>query len=202
MITRSGTNDVHGSAFPHRPQQRLRRGAPAAGHLHQGAAPGAQRVRRVAGRARVSSPRSTTARTGPSSSPPGRRCGNRQASTTTSAVWTDAMRQGDFSGLIDGQNRRITLYDPWSVGAGPNYTKTPYINNQLPMSRLSPIAKYMFGVTPSAHQQPQPAGGQQLHRRLQPTSTSTSGPSPSAATTASAITTWSSAATRAALRTR
>ena len=58
------------------------------------------------------------------------------------------MRQGDFSGLIDGQNRRITLYDPWSVGAGPNYTKTPYINNQLPMSRLSPIAKYMFGVTP------------------------------------------------------
>jgi hypothetical protein len=45
---------------------------------------------------------------------------NRQASTTTSAVWTDAMRQGDFSGLIDGQNRRITLYDPWSVNGGPN----------------------------------------------------------------------------------
>jgi hypothetical protein len=43
----------------------------------------------------------------------------RQAATTTSSVWTDAMRQGDFSGLIDSQNRRVTLYDPWSVGPGP-----------------------------------------------------------------------------------
>ena len=60
--------------FPHRPQQRLRRRAPAAGHLHQGPAPGAQRVRRLARRAGVSSPRSTTAGTAPSSSPPGKRC--------------------------------------------------------------------------------------------------------------------------------
>jgi hypothetical protein len=73
---------------------------------------------------------------------------NRQASTTTSAVWTEAMRRGDFSGLVDGQNRKIVLYDPWSVGPGPNYTKTPYLNNQLPIARLSPIAKYMFGVSP------------------------------------------------------
>jgi len=72
----------------------------------------------------------------------------RQASTTTSAVWTEAMRVGDFNGLIDNQNRRITLYDPWSVGAGPTYTKTPYVGNQLPLARLSPIAKYMFGVSP------------------------------------------------------
>ena len=73
---------------------------------------------------------------------------NRQAATTTSATWTEGMRRGDFSGLIDGQNRRLTLYDPWSVGAGPNYIKTPYANNQLPITKLSPIAKYMFGVTP------------------------------------------------------
>ncbi|MEO8597428.1 MAG: carboxypeptidase regulatory-like domain-containing protein [Candidatus Solibacter sp.] len=73
---------------------------------------------------------------------------NRQASTTQSATWTEAMRRGDFNGLIDAQNRRITLYDPWSVGAAPNYTKTPYAGNQLPIARLSPIAKYMFGVTP------------------------------------------------------
>jgi hypothetical protein len=72
----------------------------------------------------------------------------RQASTTSTAVWTGAMRQGDFSGLVDGQNRRITLYDPWSVGSAPTYTKTPYTNNQLPIARMSPLAKYMFGVTP------------------------------------------------------
>src|SRR3954454_21927920 len=31
----------------------------------------------------------------------------RQASTTTSAVWTEAMRNGDFNGLVNGQNQRI-----------------------------------------------------------------------------------------------
>ena len=86
----------------------------------------------------------------------------RQAATTTSAVWTDAMRQGDFSGLVDSQNRRITLYDPWSVGPGPNYIKTPYLNNQLPLSRESPLAKYMFGVTPSPTNNLSPLVGSNL----------------------------------------
>jgi hypothetical protein len=86
----------------------------------------------------------------------------RQATTTTSAVWTDAMRQGDFSGLIDSQNRRVTLYDPWSVGPGPTFTKTPFVNNQLPMARLSPIAKYMFGVTPSPTNSLSPLVGSNL----------------------------------------
>jgi hypothetical protein len=92
----------------------------------------------------------------------------RQASTTQSAVWTSAMRQGDFSSLVDGQNRRITIYDPWSVGAGPNYVKTPYVNNQLPISRLSPIAKYMFGVTPLPTDPLSPLVGNNL-TALQPT---------------------------------
>ena len=34
------------------------------------------------------------------------------------------------------------------MGAGPTYLKTPFVNNQLPMTRLSPLAKYVFGVTP------------------------------------------------------
>jgi hypothetical protein len=72
----------------------------------------------------------------------------RQASTTTSAVWTQAMRQGDFSGLTDSAGRKIALYDPWSVGAGPTYQKAPFQNNQLPISKLSPLAKYLFSVTP------------------------------------------------------
>ena len=72
----------------------------------------------------------------------------RQAASTGSAVWTAPMRQGDFSGLVDGTGRNVVLYDPWSVGAGPTYTKTPYIGNQLPSARLSPLAKYVFGVVP------------------------------------------------------
>jgi hypothetical protein len=72
----------------------------------------------------------------------------RSAASTGSAVWTQAMRQGDFSGLFDSSGRKITLYDPWSVGEGPNYVKVPYPNNQLPIAKLSPFAKYVFGVVP------------------------------------------------------
>jgi hypothetical protein len=72
------------------------------------------------------------------------------------------MRRGDFSSLIDGQNRLVTLYDPWSAGPGPNYTKVPFVNNQLPLSRLSPLAKYMFGVTPSPTSNLSPLVGSNL----------------------------------------
>ena len=73
----------------------------------------------------------------------------RQATSTGSAVWTDAMRNGDFSGLVDSNGRKITLYDPWSVtGPSTNYSKTPFPNNQIPLTRESPLAKYVFSVTP------------------------------------------------------
>ena len=73
---------------------------------------------------------------------------SRQAATTPSAVWTDAMRHGDFSGLADANGRKITIYDPLTVAGAPNYLKTPFNGNQIPMARLSPLAKYVFGVTP------------------------------------------------------
>src|SRR5439155_24091045 len=72
----------------------------------------------------------------------------RQASTIQSAVWTEPMRQGDFSGLFDSAGRKVTLYDPWSVGAGPTYQKVPFVGNLLPLSKLSPVAKYLYQVTP------------------------------------------------------
>ena len=73
---------------------------------------------------------------------------SRSASTTPSAVWPAAMRQGDFSGLVDSLGRKITIYDPNSVGGAPNYIKSPFPSNQIPLSRLSPLAKYVFSVTP------------------------------------------------------
>ena len=56
------------------------------------------------------------------------------------------MREGDFSGLVDGAGRRYQLYDPWSTGA--NWSRQPYANNRIPMSRISPLAKYLYSVTP------------------------------------------------------
>jgi hypothetical protein len=161
MITKSGTNDVHGSVFETgrnsgfgvaRQRQDTFTKAP---HLVRNEFGGS-----IGGP--VFLPRIYHGRNRTFFFASWEELRQRQASTTTSAVWTDAMRQGDFSGLIDSQNRRVTLYDPWSVGPGPTYTKTPYINNQLPMSRLSPIAKYMFGVTPSPTNNLSPLVGSNL----------------------------------------
>lgn len=72
----------------------------------------------------------------------------RQDSTRQTSVATTAMRGGDFSNLVDPSGRQFVLYDPWSTGAGPNFVRTPYINNQIPQARMSPLAKYIYGVTP------------------------------------------------------
>jgi hypothetical protein len=56
------------------------------------------------------------------------------------------MRQGDFSGLIDSQARRYTLYDPLTTGA--NWARQPFPNNQIPIGRESPLAKYLYSITP------------------------------------------------------
>jgi hypothetical protein len=57
-----------------------------------------------------------------------------------------AMREGDFSGLVDSAGRRFTLYDPWSTAA--NWSRVPYVGNRIPMTRMSPLAKYLDSVTP------------------------------------------------------
>ncbi|HUS06509.1 MAG TPA: carboxypeptidase-like regulatory domain-containing protein [Bryobacteraceae bacterium] len=68
------------------------------------------------------------------------------ATTKRARVPTAAMRQGDFSGLVDSAGRRFTLYDPMSTDA--NWSRQPFINNQIPIARMSPLAKYLYSVTP------------------------------------------------------
>ncbi len=55
------------------------------------------------------------------------------------------MRQGDFSGLIDGQGRRTTLYDPWTTDA--RWSRQPFAGNRIPASRRSPLAAYVYQIT-------------------------------------------------------
>ncbi len=71
----------------------------------------------------------------------------RSASTRSIAVPTPAMREGDFSGLIDGVGRRITIYDPLTTDA-QSWTRQPFTGNRIPSNRQSPLAKYLYGVTP------------------------------------------------------
>jgi hypothetical protein len=72
----------------------------------------------------------------------------RSATNFGSTMPSGAMRQGDFSGLIDGIGRQITLYDPWSTGAAPSFTRTPFQGNRIPLSRRSPVADFLYGITP------------------------------------------------------
>ncbi len=70
----------------------------------------------------------------------------RQASTRSVTMPTPAMQAGDFSGLVDGQGRRFTLYDPQSTGA--NWSRVPFTNSQIPVTRRAPLATYLYSVTP------------------------------------------------------
>ena len=67
--------------------------------------------------------------------------------TISTSMPTLPMREGDFSGLIDGQGRTTTLYDPWTTNA--QWSRQPFPNNRIPVSRRSPLAAYIYQVTPA-----------------------------------------------------
>ena len=71
---------------------------------------------------------------------------NAQASTISTNYPTVAMRQGDFSGLLDGTGRLQTLYDPWTTDS-KTWQRQPFPGNVIPLSKESPVAKYMWSVT-------------------------------------------------------
>ncbi|HVW83416.1 MAG TPA: hypothetical protein VHB50_02000, partial [Bryobacteraceae bacterium] len=58
------------------------------------------------------------------------------AATVTDTVPTAAIRNGDFSGI------GTTIYDPLTVGPGPNgsLVRQPFANNMIPSSRFDPVA--------------------------------------------------------------
>jgi hypothetical protein len=66
------------------------------------------------------------------------------------AVPTEAMRNGDFRGLIDAQGRQFNLYDPFTTDTR-SYARQPLayrgVPNTIDPARLSPVAKFLFGVT-------------------------------------------------------
>lgn len=73
------------------------------------------------------------------------------ASTMGRSVPTDAMRRGDFSGLVDAQGRLQRLYDPWTTDAA-TWSRQPFAHggrvNVIDPKLLSPVAKYLFDITP------------------------------------------------------
>lgn len=73
----------------------------------------------------------------------------RRASQQLMYVPTAAMRNGDFSGLVNAAGVLQQLYDPNTTqSAANNYARTPFPNNQIPLSRISPLAKTLYAATP------------------------------------------------------
>ncbi|MEK7408874.1 MAG: carboxypeptidase regulatory-like domain-containing protein [Acidobacteriota bacterium] len=66
-------------------------------------------------------------------------------------VPTAAMRNGDFSGLLDSQGRLTAIYDPLTTNT-QTWTRQPFSYggkpNAIDPRRISPLAKYIFGVIP------------------------------------------------------
>jgi hypothetical protein len=67
-------------------------------------------------------------------------------------VPTEAMRNGDFSGLRDAQGRLITIYDPLTTNAQA-WARQPFSHggklNAIDPKRISPLAQYLFSVIPT-----------------------------------------------------
>jgi carboxypeptidase family protein/TonB-dependent receptor-like protein len=62
---------------------------------------------------------------------------------------TAAMKNGDFSGLVDAQGRPIIIYDP-ATGHDVNgvWTRDPFPGNIIPADRISPTARAMMKYYP------------------------------------------------------
>ena len=76
---------------------------------------------------------------------------NMAATTMGYSLPTEAMRNGDFTGLVDSQGRQLRIYDPWTTDLQTwqrqqiSYRGQP---NAIDPARQSPLAKYLFSITP------------------------------------------------------
>ena len=70
----------------------------------------------------------------------------------TASVPTPAMRTGDFSGLVDANGKKITIYDPDTTtlvpGTKNTWTRSPFPGNIIPPSRISPVALNLLKYYP------------------------------------------------------
>lgn len=74
----------------------------------------------------------------------------------TTSVPTDLERTGDFSQLYNASGQLITLYDPWSTVPDPNnpgqYIRTAFPDNKIPQGRIDPVAANLTKYFPEPNQ--------------------------------------------------
>jgi hypothetical protein len=86
-------------------------------------------------------------------------------------VPTMAMRQGDFSGLYNGNGILQTIFDPSTTTTSVNcaatgkpnpYCRTPFPGNKIPIGELSPTAKILYDLEPQPTSDVNPLVGNNL----------------------------------------
>lgn len=95
--------------------------------------------------------------------------------TVANTVMTAAERMGDFSELLhptaaDGISKPIQLYNPCAsftekgctAPSNPAAVRQPFVNNQIPMNLLDPVAQKLF----ASSFYPAPSGSNLLHNNL------------------------------------
>lgn len=72
----------------------------------------------------------------------------RSGSYLLGTVPTLAMRQGDFSGAVNSNGQLQTIYDPNTTNPS-TYQRQPFSNNQIPLGRISPFTQTLYAITPA-----------------------------------------------------
>ena len=94
-----------------------------------------------------------------------------QTVSQNETVPTVAMRNGDFSGLVNSAGVLQQLYDPATTAASNNCNgsgeansacRAPFVNNQIPTSRESPTAAVLNKMTPLPTNNEDPLAGSNL----------------------------------------
>jgi len=81
----------------------------------------------------------------------------RQSYTAIGTTPTDAERGGDFSNLRDARGNLILLFDPQTTTANPSgsgFVRTAFVNNMIPASRFDKVAVNILQFYPKPNRQP------------------------------------------------
>ncbi|MBV8830222.1 MAG: TonB-dependent receptor [Acidobacteriaceae bacterium] len=88
---------------------------------------------------------------------------DRHALTQTFTIPTLAQDRGDFSQTFNSAHQLITIYDPLSTRPNPSapgqYIRTPFANNMVPTSRLDPVAMKAIALYPAPNATGNPISG-------------------------------------------
>lgn len=90
-------------------------------------------------------------------------------------VPTAAQRQGDFSGTLAANGNQITIYDPATLHTGPGdkSIRSPFPGNRIPSDRFDPVAVNAIGYYPEQNQPGEPGTGTRNFISTNPSSSST-----------------------------